>query len=444
MSKRTVSARSHSRVACASGAAPASASAAAAAGSAAAADSSSAAASSDSAAPSRPCGASSAGGGGDAAARGAARAPRLARTEARAEQRACRRPERAATRAAASGAHCSAASDIAWERRRSLAVVRHEKCCQLGLSPPRSLICRPCSSGSVSWQPRTPAPAAAPAARRWAPPSVATSCVRRRSPRCALAPPRPPRASPRPPSRWPRVRRLRPPPQAKQPCAACLAAASLRAPSGSVARGAAAEPLHRAPAPRSAAAQPTSCRSLTWTSWWTPSSSSSSTATVRNPPRDARNRAQASTRNRCSMHTRPARPGARSAAPCARRPRCALACLYASGLSAWLGRWRHRRLRSPRRHLEGRHPHRRRARDAGLPALQGACAAGAEAARPGGRAAQRGSAVDARRGAQGKRLVFVTNNSTKSRAGYTSKFKSLGLNVTAVRRRHATHLHIHG
>jgi len=37
------------------------------------------------------------------------------------------------------------------------------------------------------------------------------------------------------------------------------------------------------------------------------------------------------------------------------------------------------------------------------------------------------------RAAQGKRLVFVTNNSTKSRAGYTSKFKSLGLNVTAVR-----------
>ena len=35
------------------------------------------------------------------------------------------------------------------------------------------------------------------------------------------------------------------------------------------------------------------------------------------------------------------------------------------------------------------------------------------------------------RAAQGKRLVFVTNNSTKSRAGYTSKFKSLGLNVTA-------------
>jgi phosphoglycolate phosphatase len=35
---------------------------------------------------------------------------------------------------------------------------------------------------------------------------------------------------------------------------------------------------------------------------------------------------------------------------------------------------------------------------------------------------------------QGKRLVFVTNNSTKSRAGYTAKFKSLGLNVTAVRR----------
>ena len=34
---------------------------------------------------------------------------------------------------------------------------------------------------------------------------------------------------------------------------------------------------------------------------------------------------------------------------------------------------------------------------------------------------------------QGKSLVFVTNNSTKSRAGYTAKFKSLGLNVTAVR-----------
>jgi ribonucleotide monophosphatase NagD (HAD superfamily) len=29
--------------------------------------------------------------------------------------------------------------------------------------------------------------------------------------------------------------------------------------------------------------------------------------------------------------------------------------------------------------------------------------------------------------------VFVTNNSTKSRAGYTSKFKSLGLNVSAAR-----------
>ena len=34
---------------------------------------------------------------------------------------------------------------------------------------------------------------------------------------------------------------------------------------------------------------------------------------------------------------------------------------------------------------------------------------------------------------QGKKLVFVTNNSTKSRAGYLSKFKKLGLNVTAVR-----------
>ncbi len=33
---------------------------------------------------------------------------------------------------------------------------------------------------------------------------------------------------------------------------------------------------------------------------------------------------------------------------------------------------------------------------------------------------------------QGKKLVFVTNNSTKSRAGYLSKFKKLGLNITAV------------
>ena len=33
---------------------------------------------------------------------------------------------------------------------------------------------------------------------------------------------------------------------------------------------------------------------------------------------------------------------------------------------------------------------------------------------------------------QGKKLVFVTNNSTKSRAGYLNKFKKLGLNVTAV------------
>lgn len=31
----------------------------------------------------------------------------------------------------------------------------------------------------------------------------------------------------------------------------------------------------------------------------------------------------------------------------------------------------------------------------------------------------------------GKRLIFVTNNSTKSRAGYTKKFESLGLNVNA-------------
>ena len=33
---------------------------------------------------------------------------------------------------------------------------------------------------------------------------------------------------------------------------------------------------------------------------------------------------------------------------------------------------------------------------------------------------------------QGKQLVFVTNNSTKSRAGYLSKFTGLGLNVKAV------------
>ena len=31
----------------------------------------------------------------------------------------------------------------------------------------------------------------------------------------------------------------------------------------------------------------------------------------------------------------------------------------------------------------------------------------------------------------GKRLIFVTNNSTKSRAGYTKKFESLGLKVNA-------------
>ena len=36
---------------------------------------------------------------------------------------------------------------------------------------------------------------------------------------------------------------------------------------------------------------------------------------------------------------------------------------------------------------------------------------------------------------QGKRLVFVTNNSTKSRKGYTKKFQELGLNVSAVRAR---------
>jgi hypothetical protein len=34
---------------------------------------------------------------------------------------------------------------------------------------------------------------------------------------------------------------------------------------------------------------------------------------------------------------------------------------------------------------------------------------------------------------QGKQLVFVTNNSTKSRKGYLGKFTGLGLNVKAVR-----------
>ena len=33
--------------------------------------------------------------------------------------------------------------------------------------------------------------------------------------------------------------------------------------------------------------------------------------------------------------------------------------------------------------------------------------------------------------AQGKKLVFVTNNSTKSRAGYLGKFTTLGLKVSA-------------
>jgi phosphoglycolate phosphatase len=33
--------------------------------------------------------------------------------------------------------------------------------------------------------------------------------------------------------------------------------------------------------------------------------------------------------------------------------------------------------------------------------------------------------------AQGKQLVFVTNNSTKSRKGYLGKFTGLGLNVAA-------------
>jgi len=35
-------------------------------------------------------------------------------------------------------------------------------------------------------------------------------------------------------------------------------------------------------------------------------------------------------------------------------------------------------------------------------------------------------------GMQGKRLVFVTNNSTKSRKQYGKKFESLGLSVTEV------------
>lgn len=33
---------------------------------------------------------------------------------------------------------------------------------------------------------------------------------------------------------------------------------------------------------------------------------------------------------------------------------------------------------------------------------------------------------------QGKKLVFVTNNATKSRQGYTKKFSSLGLSVSKV------------
>ena len=37
---------------------------------------------------------------------------------------------------------------------------------------------------------------------------------------------------------------------------------------------------------------------------------------------------------------------------------------------------------------------------------------------------------------QGKRLFFVTNNSTKSRAGYVKKFTSLGLNVKPVSMTH--------
>jgi ribonucleotide monophosphatase NagD (HAD superfamily) len=33
--------------------------------------------------------------------------------------------------------------------------------------------------------------------------------------------------------------------------------------------------------------------------------------------------------------------------------------------------------------------------------------------------------------ARGKRLIFLTNNSTKSRAGYLAKFSSLGIHVSA-------------
>jgi phosphoglycolate phosphatase len=33
---------------------------------------------------------------------------------------------------------------------------------------------------------------------------------------------------------------------------------------------------------------------------------------------------------------------------------------------------------------------------------------------------------------QGKKLFFVTNNSTKSRAGYLKKFTDLGLSITSV------------
>ena len=33
--------------------------------------------------------------------------------------------------------------------------------------------------------------------------------------------------------------------------------------------------------------------------------------------------------------------------------------------------------------------------------------------------------------ARGKRLIFLTNNSTKSRAGYLAKFESLGIHVSA-------------
>jgi hypothetical protein len=53
------------------------------------------------------------------------------------------------------------------------------------------------------------------------------------------------------------------------------------------------------------------------------------------------------------------------------------------------------------------------------------------AARPGARESRGVLNPRAAPRAQGKKVVFVTNNSTKSRAGYLGKFTSLGLNVAA-------------